>query len=181
MATNTLELFIERTRAAWGPLDSELARTVRTHLAELTTASSAEPWLAALLEEAPASKELYRDPTHGFVLLAHSEASGLYRPPHDHGRAWVVYALHSGEMEVGTYGRVHDSDGHLRLVQRDVTPLRAGDARVYLPSDIHDTRCLRGPSLLFRFAERDLKQEDQEAHQVTRYVERHGVWTVGAT
>ena len=181
MANNTLELFIERTRAAWGPLDSALARTVRSQMAELARASSSEAWLAALLEEAPASKELYRDPTHGFVLLAHSEASGLYRPPHDHGRAWVVYALQQGEMEVGTYGRVHDPDGRVRLVQRDVTPFRAGDARVYLPSDIHDTRCLTGPSLLFRFAERDLKKEDQQAHQVTRYVERRGVWTVGAT
>ncbi|MEY4576598.1 MAG: hypothetical protein RL701_1301, partial [Pseudomonadota bacterium] len=68
----------------------------------------------------------------------------------------------------------------VRLVKRDATPLRAGEARVYLPGDIHDTRCVSGPSLLFRFTERDLKKEDQEAHQVTRYVERDGVWTVGA-
>lgn len=179
MANNALDLFIERTRAAWGPLSSQLASAVRTNLAELTRARVTEPWLAALLAEAPASKELYRDPMHGFVLLAHSEQAGLYRPPHDHGRAWVVYALQQGEMEIGTYGRGEDSDGRIRLVQRDVTPLRAGDARIYLPSDIHDTRCLRGPSLLFRFTERDLKKEDREAHQVTRYVEHRGAWTVG--
>jgi hypothetical protein len=35
-----------------------------------------------------------------------------------------------------------------------------------------------GPSLLFRFTERDLRKEDQEAHRVTRYVARNGVWTV---
>jgi hypothetical protein len=91
----------------------------------------------------------------------------------------VIYALQRGEMEIGTYGRVQDGDGGVRLVKRDVSLLRAGEARVYLPGDIHDTRCTAGPSLLFRFTDRDLKKEDQEAHRVTRYVARHGVWTVG--
>ncbi|MDB4971684.1 MAG: hypothetical protein JWN48_25 [Myxococcaceae bacterium] len=188
--TDALERFIERIRSAWGPLSSPLVRAVRTELSELSCASPTEPWLAALLEEAPASKELYRDPTHGFMLLAHSEPAGLYRPPHDHGRSWVVYALQQGELEIGTYGRIEacapsrgrrEENGadRVRLVQRDVSPMRVGDARVYLPSDIHDTRCVRGPSLLFRFTERDLKREDQEARMVTRYVDRQGVWTVG--
>jgi hypothetical protein len=132
-----------------------------------------------LLQEAPASQELYRDGAHGFVLLAHSESAGLYRPPHDHGRSWVIYALARGEMEIGTYARVQDAQGRVRLVKRDASSLRVGEARVYLPGDIHDTRCVSGPSLLYRFTERDLKKEDQEAHQVTRYVERDGVWTVG--
>jgi hypothetical protein len=93
----------------------------------------------------------------------------------------VIYALQHGEMEIATYARVEDSDGRVQLVQRDSTLLRPGEARVYLPGDIHDTRCLSGPSLLFRFTERDLKKEDQEAHRITRYVERNGVWTVGDT
>ena len=75
--------------------------------------------------------------------------------------------------------RTEDSPGRVRLVQRELTPLHAGDARVYLPSAVHDTRCVRGPSLLFRFTERALKKEDQEAHQVPRYVEHDGVRTVG--
>jgi hypothetical protein len=83
-------------------------------------------------------------------------------------------------MEIGTYARVQDVDGRVRLVQRDVSRLRAGEARLYLPGDIHDTRCLSGPSLLFRFTDRDLKKEDREAHQVTRYVARDDVWTVAA-
>ena len=36
-------------------------------------AQAAEGWLAALLRDAPANQELYRDPLHGFVLLAHAE------------------------------------------------------------------------------------------------------------
>jgi hypothetical protein len=133
-----------------------------------------------LHQEAPASKELYRDAAHGFVLLAHSEPTDLYRAPHDHGRGWVIYALQRGEMEIGTYARVQDAGGRVRLVKRDVTLLHAGEARVYLPGDIHDTRCVAGPSLLFRFSDRDLKQEDREAHRVTRYIGRDGVWTVDA-
>jgi hypothetical protein len=58
--------------------------------------------------------------------------------------------------------------------------VKAGQVQVYLPGDIHDTLCLSGPALLFRFTERDLKKEDQAEHQVTRYVQRDGFWTVGA-
>ena len=179
MINDALGIFIEQTRAAFGPLTSEMVAAVRAQLEQLTMAPSGERWLGALHEESPAAKELYRDPTHGFLLLAHSEQTGLYRPPHDHGRGWVIYALQRGEMEIATYARIEDGDGRVRLVKRDSSPLRVGEARVYLPGDIHDTRCVSGPSLLFRFTERDLKKEDQEAHRVTRYVERAGIWTVG--
>ncbi|HRI49942.1 MAG TPA: hypothetical protein PLW65_07140 [Pseudomonadota bacterium] len=179
MIDDALAAFIERTRAAFGPLTSEMIAAVRAQLEQLTKAQNGEPWLQALHAETPASRELYRDPEHGFLLLAHSEQTGLYRPPHDHGRGWVIYALQRGEMEIATYARVADPDGRVRLVKRDSSSLCPGEARVYLPGDIHDTRCVSGPSLLFRFTERDLKKEDQEAHRVTRYVERNGVWTVG--
>jgi hypothetical protein len=179
MNNDALTTFIERTRAEFGPLTSDMVASVREQLEQLANAPSTERWLQLFHEEAPASKELYRDGTHGFVLLAHSEPTDLYRPPHDHGRGWVIYALQRGEMEIGTYAHVEDADGCVRLVKRDTSPLRTGEARVYLPGDIHDTRCLSGPSLLFRFTERDLKKEDQEAHRVTRYVARDGVWTVG--
>lgn len=181
MHDDALSQFIAHTRAAFGPLTTALVTTVRTQLAQLTQAPASERWLAALYDDPPASRELHRDPEHGFVLLAHSEPTGLFRPPHDHGRAWVIYALQHGEMEIRTYARVLDASGPVRLVQRDATTLRAGEARAYLPGDIHDTRCVHGPSLLFRFTERDLKKEDQEAHQVTRYVARDGAWTVGAS
>jgi hypothetical protein len=178
--SNALSTFIEKTRAIFGPLTSELVESVHAQLEQLVRAPSTERWLQALHEEAPATKELHRDAGHGFLLLAHSEPTGLYRAPHDHGRGWVIYALQRGEMEIGTYARTEDADGRLRLVKRDVSLLRAGEARVYLPGDIHDTRCIAGPSLLFRFADRDLKKEDQEAHRVTRYIARDGVWTAGA-
>ncbi|MEO8443960.1 MAG: hypothetical protein ABI567_03020 [Gammaproteobacteria bacterium] len=79
-----------------------------------------------------------------------------------------------------TYARINNRDGSAKLVKRNATVVRPGQVQVYLPGDIHDTRCLTGPALLLRFTERDLTKEDKEEHQVTRYVERGGVWTSGA-
>ena len=178
MTRNAFDTSIERIKSAWGPLSTEVVAACRGHLADLLKASATEEWLAALHRQAPANKELYRDPTHGFVLLAHTEPAGLYRPPHDHGRGWVIYAMQQGEIEMGTYARLEHPDGSVRLVKRGSTRVRPGHVQVYLPGDIHDTRCMAGPALLCRFTERDLKKEDMEEHRVTRYVERDGVWTV---
>jgi hypothetical protein len=180
MAQTSLERFILGLRSIWGPLTTELAAEARCRLAALSAASPSEPWLAELHRTAPASRELYRDPDHGFVLLAHTERTGLYRPPHDHGRSWVIYATQQGGIEIGTYGRVEAENGGVRLVRRDSMRLEAGQAQVYLPGDIHDTRCLTASALLFRFTERDLRKEDQEHHRLTRYVDRAGVWTTAA-
>lgn len=180
MATNALQTFIERIRPAWGPLTSELVALGRRELAELVRASPAQSWLDDLHRRAPATAELYRDPDHGFMLLAHTEPEGLYRAPHDHGRAWVAYAIQSGEVEMRTFGRVEGADGRPRLVQRDSAILRAGDVQAYLPGDIHDTRCVNGPALLFRFTERDLRVEDHVERCVTRYDRPEPVWTPAA-
>ena len=166
MIDDSLVLFTKAAGSAWGPLTTELVTRSRRHLAQLLDAPATEPWLAALLEEAPASRELHRDPAHDFLLLAHTEQTGLYRPPHDHGRGWVVYAVQRGEMEMSTYRRVHDLRGNAHLVKRESFALSAGDVRVFLPGDIHDTRCVAGPLTLFRLTSRDLKKEE-----VTRYPE----------
>jgi hypothetical protein len=176
MARDALQTFIAHMRPIWGPLTSDLIAACRTHMATLAAAPASEAWLAELHASAPKTRELHRDPDHGFVLLAHTEPAGLFRPPHDHGRAWVIYAIQHGEVEMRTYGRVEDAEG-VRLVQRDNVILRQGQAQAYLPGDIHDTRCLSDTALLYRFTERDLGVEDRVAHRLTRYVERGGVWT----
>lgn len=177
MTVNALDTFIAAVCATWGPISSELVAACRSGLEELARADAGEDWLAALLTERPASRELHRD-TRGFMLLAHTENQGLYRPPHDHGHAWVVYAVQSGELEIRTYAKIEAPGGAPRLVLRDTTRLRAGEARAYLPGDIHDTRCLTESALLFRFTERDLRHEDQVEGRLTRFVERDGNWTV---
>lgn len=180
MANSALETFVEAVRADWGPLSTEVAQACSRHLAALLQAPASEPWLADLHRERPLSRELYRDPDHGFVLLAHTEPADLYRPPHDHGRSWVIYGVQQGESEMGTYGRIEAADGVARLVKRNATRVRPGEVQLYLPGDIHDTLCTVGPALLFRFTERDLKVEDQVERRITRYVDRDGAWTADA-
>jgi hypothetical protein len=177
MSGNALSTFARNVHAAWELLSTELIDHCRLQAQALLRAPPSEDWLAALHRQAPANQELYRDPDHGFVLLAHTEREGLFRAPHDHGRAWVMYAVQSGEIEMRTYGRVEDPATGVRLVRRDTTRVRAGQVQVYLPGDIHDTRCLSGPALLFRFTESDLRVEDQVHHRLTRYVDQGGVWT----
>lgn len=179
MAQNRFERSIAGIRSGWGPLSSEVVAGCRRQLEDVLQTPATEEWLQALHREAPANEELYRDPTQGFVLLAHTEQEGLYRPPHDHGRGWVIYAIQRGEIEMGAYARIENPDGGVRLVKRGATLVHPGQVQVYFPGDIHDTRCVAGPALLFRFTDRDLKKEDKEDHRVTRYVERNGVWTVG--
>jgi hypothetical protein len=84
--------------------------------------------------------------------------------------------VQQGEIEMGTYAKVQDPDGKVKLVKRGSTRVSAGQTQVFLPGDIHDTKCIGGPALLFRFTERDLKKEDQEARKLTRYVEQDGDW-----
>ncbi len=175
MTQNALNSFVAAVRADWGPISTELIARCRRHVDDLTLAAETEDWLASLLAERPATRELHREPENGFMLLAHTEQMGLYRPPHDHGRAWVVYGVQSGALEIGTYAKVADPAGH-RLVRRETTLLRPGEARAYLPGDIHDTRCLTESALVFLFTESDLRREDQVERMVTRFVDRGGEW-----
>ena len=177
MAESMLAEAMAAISAMWGPLTTELVEASRAHIEALAKASPDEPWLAELRRAQPASCELYRDPVHGFVLQAHVERRGLYRPPHDHGRSWVIYAVNQGESEMGTYARIDDPIYKTRLVKRNATLVRPGCAQVYLPGDIHDTLCVTGPALLFRFTERDLKTDDLVEHNITRYVQRDGFWS----
>lgn len=180
MTNSTLKTFTQNTREIWGPITSELVHNTRGHLEVLLQAPSSESWLSELHRTKPARSELYRDPSHGFVLLAHTEHAGEYHAPHDHGRSWVIYGVQYGEVEMRSYGRIVGPTGKIRLVQRDSTIVRPGQAIVYLPGDIHDTRCLTETALEFRFTERDLKVEDQRDHQITRYALLDDEWTVGA-
>lgn len=73
---------------------------------------------------------------------------------------------------MGTYARVEDEQGKMQLVKRDSKVIQPGQVNVYLPGDIHDTRCTAGPLLLYRFTSCDLKKE-----VVTRYAQQDGIWT----
>lgn len=205
MIKSSLDTFISGARAAWGlPVSAantavqpsaarcdrdrspgrgpgrpptETVVRVQRLMEEFARAPQTEPWLAALLRDPTEGRELYRDPEHGFLLLAHTEREGRYRAPHDHGRGWVIYAVQHGEMEMGSYARltdvtdvtdVTDARSTASLVRRDVSRVRAGECRVYLPGDIHDTRCVSRDVLMLRLTSCDLKLEDREG-RLTRY------------
>ena len=177
MSPTSLDSFVTAASSAWTAGHSDPVQVCRDALTKLARADDDEPWLAGLLAEKPASRELYRHSAHGFLLLAHAENEGLYRSPHDHGRAWVVYAVQSGALEVGTYEKVIGPARDVRLVEIDRSVIQAGEARAYLSGEIHDTRCISETALLFRFTERDLRHEDQVEGKVTRFVMRDGHWT----
>jgi len=172
MSEDSLQVFVAAARKTWAPLNSEVVHGMRLHLERLLAASPSESWLAAFHAAAPESRELYRDATHEFLLVAHTEQPGLYRPPHDHGRGWVLYGVQRGEMEMATYRRVHDLRGEAHLVRRETFTLRAGDVRVFLPQDIHDTRCVVGPLTLLRFTSRDFKKEELTRYPAPRAMAR---------
>lgn len=176
MTGTALDFFAGRVRDKWGPLTSELIADCSARLAEVLQAPRTEAWLADLCLERPESRELYRDPVHGFVLLAHTEAEGRYRTPHDHGQSWVIYGVLQGAMEMSTYASVTEQDEGTRLVKRGSTLVRPGDVQVYLPGDVHDTLCVSGPAIQFRFTARDLRRETS----MIRYSDADGIWIPSA-
>lgn len=104
------------------------------------------------------------------------EAEGRYRPPHDHGRSWVLYGVLDGAMEMRTYARIVDGDRGEGLVRRGTTLVGPGQVEAYLPGDIHDTRCVIGPAIQCRFTACDLRLETG----VIRYADAKGSRILGA-
>ncbi len=166
MKQNSLETFIEEIQKAWGPLSSENVSRARQLLEELAKTSVTEEWLASLLAQPDLNRELYCDPEHGFVLMVYAEKEGLYRVPHDHGSGWVVYAVHSGEMEMKTYKPIINHQGKMKLVCRESYRVKPGECKVYLPKDIHDTKAVSESVLIFRLTSCDLKKERQERRMI---------------
>jgi len=105
--------------------------------------------------------ELYSDDL-SFILYAYSEINGTYRIPHNHGNGWVIYAVVEGAVEMGTYINWEKPNGHSQLILKDRKILGSGDARIYYPGEIHDTRCLSKDALILRLTSCDLKVEDAE-------------------
>lgn len=170
MSSRSLEMFVSEVRKVWGPISSEVVATCQRLLEELVRVPITEEWLANLVGKPDLDIELYRDSELGFLLLAHAEAEGMYRVPHDHGSGWVIYAVQSGEMEMRTYKPIINQKGKMNLVCRESYRVQKGDCKVYLPQDIHDTKCISKAVLMLRLTSCDLKKENREGRMV-RYAE----------
>ncbi|KXI30606.1 hypothetical protein [Paraglaciecola hydrolytica] len=166
MHKSSLEKFIESVRQNWQGLNTNSVLKCRSLLVDLAKTSADEPWLAQIHAQRPASIELYSDTDWGFKLLAHTEPQGLYRAPHDHGEGWVLYAPQYGELEITTYKQITARNGQTNLIGRGAEILTAGQCKVYLPRDIHDTRCLSDYLVQFRFTSCDFKLEKQQGRMI---------------
>jgi len=166
MQNTALENFITQVKTAWSGLNTETVGSVRQLLINLTKAAADDAWLQQILQQKPAAQELYRDAEHGFILLAHTEEKGTYRQPHNHGAGWVFYAVLSGEMAMNTYQQVTKANGETHLVSRGTDVMQAGQCRVFLPGDIHDTKCLSEGFVQLRLTSTDFQKEMQEGRLV---------------
>ncbi|HLU40483.1 MAG TPA: hypothetical protein VK081_13955 [Planctomycetota bacterium] len=72
---------------------------------------------------------LWRDPDHGFVVIAMAWPPGLCGAPHDHG-TWGVVAVVEGEVTITDYERDDDGRDGDRAVLREVGTTVAGPGSV---------------------------------------------------
>ncbi len=168
MKNSALEDFITSVKNNWKGLNSETVIKSKALLENLANTSDSEPWIADLHNKKQASVELYRDKKHGFILLAHIEMKGQYRKPHNHGDGWVFYAIQYGRMAMSTYWLATDTADQSQIVSRGSRELSSGECNVYLPGDIHDTKCISDYVLMFRLTSCDFKEE-KCAGRLTQY------------
>jgi hypothetical protein len=160
--SSSLERYIQEIRSIWGDgKDPQLPFRVKELMERLFASTNPEePWMAELIREGRPSRELYRDPVHGFIQMGHLHAQGRRNTPHDHGPCWVVYGSYSGLTEITTYKRVDDGSepGKANLAVKEVHRLSPGVAHPYLPGEIHSTHAVQGPAVVFRFLSYDLEK-----------------------
>ena len=155
--------YIEEMRAAWrAGEDASLPARAQVLLERLLAETPREEaWVAELLRDQPASRELYRDPERGFLQMGHWHKEGHHNAPHDHGPCWVLYGVYAGEIEITTYRRTDDGSvpDRARLEVKDVVRVTPGRVYPYLPGDIHHTRAIDpNGSVVMRFLSYDLDQ-----------------------
>lgn len=160
--SSTLEQYIDDVRSVWGDgKDPRLPFKVKAFLEKLLASTKPEDaWMAQLLSEGKPSRELYRDPDRGFIQMGHVHKEGHGNTPHDHGPCWVLYGSYTGVTEITTYRRTDDAQepGKARLEKKDLHRLTPGVVYPYLPGDIHSTRAVETPAVVFRFLSYDLEK-----------------------
>jgi hypothetical protein len=161
-ADNSFYRYIAGIRALWRDgKDPELPFNVKAAMEKMLASTNPdEPWLAEILREAKPSRELYRDADFGFIQMGHVHQQGHGNTPHDHGPCWVVYGSYSGVTEITLYRRTDDASvpGRATLEKKELHRLTPGVAYAYLPGDIHSTRAVEGPAVVFRFLSYDLEK-----------------------
>jgi len=171
-AENSFERYIAEVRAVWGDgKDPDLPFKVKALMEKMLASTTREdPWMAELLREAKPSRELFRDPDYGFIQMGHVHQQAHGNTPHDHGPCWVVYGSYSGVTEITLYRRTDDGaePGRAALEKKDLHRLSPGVAYAYLPGDIHSTRAVEGPAVVFRFLSYDLEKIERHRYNLEK-------------
>lgn len=136
--------------------------TVKSAMQDLASDLVVQAQLKIEIANSTNGVELYRSGTGGFILLAYSEVQGTYRIPHNHGDAWVVYAVVDGQVEMKNYFKVARSGMEPRVILKSRETLRKEDTRIYYPGEIHDTLCVSENALILRFTSCDLREEESQ-------------------
>jgi hypothetical protein len=170
-AQSSFESYIDQVRSVWSDgKDPELPLKVKALLERLLrTTSFEEPWMARLIGEGRQSKELYRDPVHGFIQMGHNQPLGHGNTPHDHGPCWVLYGVYRGYMEITTYRRTDDGKvaGRATLEKQGLQKLSPGVVIPYFSGDIHSTSA-KEPSVVFRFLSYDLNKVERYRYNMEK-------------
>ncbi len=156
MNKNLIEQFENNISTVWNLSEAEKIFKSSNHFQELLKKPEFKNDLLSRFTESKTSIELLRSAKDGFILTAYTEPEGQYRSPHNHGAGWVIYGIIDGEMEMATYEFTNE------LVFKEKYSLKPKDFKVYLPGQIHDTRCLATKSVILRFTSCDLKKEELE-------------------
>ncbi len=159
--TNKIENAISKIQYLWQNLSIEAIDKIKAEISGVSSDTEVQQYLNESTREFPKGIELHRDPTEGFILLAYPEARGTYRVPHNHGEAWVIYAVISGEVEMGSYINSPKLDGSNRLILKSKERLLPGNTRIYFSGEIHDTLCVSEDALVLRLASGDLREEEK--------------------
>ena len=169
---NSLEHYINDLRSIWGDgKNPQLPFRVKALLERLLASTRLEdPWMAELIAAGKPSRELYRDPEHGFIQMCHVHKQGHSNLPHDHGPCWVVYGSYSGLTEITTYRRTDNGEdpGRASLQKKELHRLTPGVAYPYLPGDIHSTHAVEGPAVVFRFLSQDLDKVERYRYNLEK-------------
>jgi hypothetical protein len=171
-ANDSLEKYIAEVRVVWGDgNDPQLPFKVQSLMERLFASTSPDdPWMAELIRDGKPSRELYRDPDHGFIQMGHIHKQGHGNQPHDHGPCWVVYGSYKGVTEITKYKRTDDGSqpGVAALEKERLDRLSPGVVQPYLRGDIHSTKAVEGPAVVFRFLSYDLDKIERNRYNLEK-------------
>lgn len=158
---NKIKAAITEIQRYWKNPTMDSVLGIQAAVSSLANDQEVQTQLKNQVDENPSGLELHRDVENGFILLAYTENQGLYRIPHDHGAAWVIYAVISGTMEMGSYFKFTLPNDEYSLILKKREELSTGNTSTYFPGEIHDTLCLSKKAVILRLTSLDLKSEER--------------------